>query len=129
MNLLVHLAVAVFTGFFASDFRLALLIVIAQLLPVTDVLLKYVFGYEPLHTVWGYTVMGFIFEANLPFIYHYLMVSYLLHIVLDALTAKGVGLFAPWSERRISYPVENGEKIVLFTSLVGAVVIVVVKFL
>ncbi len=127
MKLLVHVAVAVFTGLFASGSKLALLIAIAQLIPLTDVLLKYVFGYEPLHTMWGYIVMGLIYEANLPFIYQYLMLNYFLHLFLDVLTPEGIVLFAPWSEKRIACPVKNGEKIVLVVSIVGIVIISVVR--
>lgn len=120
MKWFVHFVVAVFIGLVAQEFRLGILVALAQLLPIADVGLKYLFGYKPLHTIWGFVVMVFLYEANLPFVYAYLALSHALHLVLDV--NDGIELFAPWSSKQIKYPFKNGEKIVLAVSAVGIVI-------
>jgi len=121
MKWFVHFAVAVFTGLIAQETRLGILVALAQLLPIADIGLKYLFGYKPLHTIWGFVVMVLLYEANLPFVYIYLSISHALHLVLDV--NDGIELFAPWSKKQIKYPVRNGERIVLAVSAVGIVIL------
>ncbi len=129
MNILTHLIVAVFTGLLAPNTAIGIWIVIAQLLPLADLGLKYIFQYEPLHTLVGTFVLGFLYWANLPFIYGYLLVSHTLHLILDMLVPEGITLFEPFSQKHITFQMQGSERIVATMAVLGILFLSVYKLL
>ncbi len=97
----VHIAIAVLIGLISPDPRIGFWMAFAQVLPLADRLLKYIFQYQPLHTVWGFVVMVLLYRANLPFIYLYPSLMHLLHILLDI--TDGIQPLQPWSRKEIKY--------------------------
>ena len=124
MKWFVHLSVAVFLGLLFG-FKLGLLVGIAQLLPLADFFLKYLFGYKPMHTILGFVIMILLYEANLPFVYVYLSLSHALHLLLDV--NEGIALFQPWWKRTIKYAIPHSETIVLIGSIIGSIILILAK--
>lgn len=121
MKLTTHLAVAVFGFSIMTDARFGLWIAIAHLLPAADIVLRYIYKYNVLHTVWGILVMAFLYWANLPLIYPILVGMHVLHVVMDVLSPSGIEPFAPYGKKKLVWEVAYVETGVLTVSVIGTV--------
>ena len=123
MNRFAHILVALFSGLLAPDIHTGVWVALAQMLPLADIGLKHVFKYEPLHTIFGSIVLGFLYWANLPLIFIFLLASHGLHLLIDILVPEGIEFFAPYSKRKLRFPVPRSELIVSILSGVGSLIL------
>jgi len=121
VKLTTHLALAVLGFAIITDTRIGLWVAVAHLLPAADVVLKYIYKYNVLHTVWGIIVMGFLYWANLPLMYPLLIGSHLLHVVMDILSPSGIEPFAPYGKKKLVWDVAYVETGVRAVSVIGTV--------
>ena len=128
MKIVTHILVAACTALLAPNRTIGIWVAIAQLLPLADVGLKYIFQYEPLHTFVGTLVLGVLYWANLPFVYGYLIASHALHLVLDMLVPEGITLFEPFSQKRLAFPVPWSEMIIIGGSITIIILVALYRF-
>lgn len=116
-----HVSTALFAGLLAGNPWIAL----TYLAPFADKLLKYYFGYDVLHTIWGTVVMVLLYNANLPYITLTLAASHAAHLLLDIITPEGLTPLAPLSKKKIIYAVPYSEHAITIISITGSVVLLI----
>lgn len=127
MNIVTHLSIAVFLGLLLGKQHTIIFIAGAHLLPLADIVLVYFFGYRALHTSIGFLVVTVLYFANFPFIAPYLTLSTAVHLITDLFSKKGLHPFQPFHQKKITFPLQHSERVLLITGLVGSSILLLIR--
>ena len=129
MNLKAHASAGLCSAlavFLATGNLTASLIVFAvQVGLILDFLFKKAIQFEPLHSLIGMIGIWAVSLLLLPAYHWFVLMAYALHLFLDIFVDEEIPLLYP-SKKRISYPIESSEKIVIITSLVISTVLIII---
>jgi membrane-bound metal-dependent hydrolase YbcI (DUF457 family) len=131
MNFPSHLAFGMFTALLAwqltNDVIGALILLIIQIVLILDFVFKKLIQFEPLHTALAMLVVWFIAFFAFPAYHWYFLIAYFTHLFLDIWVHEEIPLLWPF-KKQLMYPIKNSEMFVIITSIIGSVMLIVLRF-
>ena len=132
MNLKAHASAGLFSAlavFLATgDLTASVIVFAVQVGLILDFLFKKAIQFEPLHSLIGMIAIWVFSILLLPAYHWFVLMAYAFHLFLDIFVDEEIPLLYP-SKKRISYPIESSEKIVIIASLIISIILIGIIFL